>query len=417
MTNKKLAALTLLAALTAIAVACTSSKPTPTPESVPPTFVRIGITPTATPPVTPTPVPFKPILIDPGKDSLSLFDALPHDESTCLAEELGGREKAAAVVHLSYSSGLIENSKPEKVTEVIGRCISDGTTERLFVGQIALEAGGLSDATIQCMKEKIRGISAEAIFAKELGWDSAFILIKGALCLDQEERYAISTSDSALGFKDFGGIDGLECAVNGVGPTGLAELLNAAVTTEFNMAAISDHVPLLIKCGIIGDSAFEEIGLSTEQIVCLLNEVDDSAIILRIWDSTAARPELADLLAMSVAIDACGLSMEEMMESAGIPVVPDPTSVKPIEQKPKVTESPQPTSVKPIEQKPEVTETESPDNVAELAALFTDEQIVCLTNVLGEDTVAKLLAGAAPNLSMLSALPACDIDARILLGQ
>ena len=105
------------------------------------------------------------------------------------------------------------------------------------------------------------------------------------------------------------------------------------------------------------------------------------------------------------------------MESAGIPVVPDPTPVKPLEQKTEVTVSPQPTVVKPLEQKPEATETESPDNVAELAALFTDEQIVCLTKVLGEDTVAKLLAGAAPNLSMLSALPACDIDARILLGQ
>jgi hypothetical protein len=365
---------------------------------------------------------------------LSLFDALPHAESTCLAEGLGGREQAAAVVHLSYSSGLIGNSKPEQVTEVTGRCISDGTTERLFIGQIALEAGGLGDATIQCMKEKVRGISAEAIFAKELGWDSAFILIKGALCLDQEERDAISTSDSTLGFKDFGGIDGLECAVNGVGPTGLAELLNAATTTEFNITAIYDHVPLLIKCGVIGDSAFEGIGLSAEQIVCLLNEADDSTFILGMSDSTATQPELADLLALSVAIDACGLSMQEMMESAGIPVVPDPTPVKPIEQKPEVTVSPKSTIVKPpeqkpevtvnpeitvvkpVEQKPEVAETEPPDNVAELAALFTDEQITCLTKVLGDDTVAKLLAGGPPNLSMLSALPACDIDARILLG-
>ena len=153
------------------------------------------------------------------------------------------------------------------------------------------------------------------------------------------------------------------------------------------------------------------------------------------WDSTLAQPELADLLAMSVAIDVCGLSMEEMMESAGIPVVPDPTPVKPIEQKPEVTVSPKSTIVKPLEQKPEVTvspepnivqpleqqpevtEAESPGNIAELEALFTDEQITCLTKVLGEDTVAKLLAGGAPNLSMLSALPVCDIDARILLGQ
>ena len=56
---------------------------------------------------------------------------------------------------------------------------------------------------------------------------------------------------------------------------------------------------------------------------------------------------------------------------------------------------------------PDVTDVELP---------FTEEQIACLTEELGDEVIANLLAGGAPDFSLFAALTACDIDVLSLLA-
>jgi hypothetical protein len=280
--------------------------------------------------------------------------------------------------------------------DAIDGCISDETVQRVFVGQLERGAGGLSDATVICIGEQIGGMSAAALFTAEPAVDSTISLLKGIFCLSHDERTAVSASDAAYGFGDYGGIDALECVVNGVGPTGLGDLMGGFSGGEIDFAAMADLFPLLIECGTIDDSTFEETGVTVDQVGCLLGELGEGSLAL--LDPTTAEPELADLTAMFAALDSCGIAMEELLGSATLPVDPsgtaDPT-VLPADQ----VESPQ----------------DIPE-VAEIAELFTEEQITCLTAELGAEKIDDLLSGGAPDLSLFTALTTCGIDPFSLLA-
>jgi hypothetical protein len=60
---------------------------------------------------------------------------------------------------------------------------------------------------------------------------------------------------------------------------------------------------------------------------------------------------------------------------------------------------------------------ELPQGLEYIELPFSDEQIICLTTEIGEDQIANLLAGGAPDLSIFSALTKCKVDLSTLLGR
>ncbi|MDA1279652.1 MAG: hypothetical protein O3B95_06360, partial [Chloroflexi bacterium] len=269
MFRQKSVIFSVLAVLLAVAVACTSATPTATP--VPPTATPI---PTATP--EPTPTPLKPITIDPSINPVGFFAALPSSERFCFSKEVGGEERALAIIDSATGTPPITRAE----AEAVDLCFSDETVESVFVGQLLREGVELSDDTITCIGEQTSGISAAFLFSAEPEVDSIISLLKGVFCLNEKERAALSASSATYGFGEMGGIDALECVVNGVGPTGLGDLMGVFSTGVVDMTAVGDLFPLMVECGAFDDAAFEESGMTVDQIGCVIDALGADALAL-----------------------------------------------------------------------------------------------------------------------------------------
>lgn len=387
--RKSLILLGISAVLT-VAIGCSSS-PEPTATPIPPTATPI---PTATP--TPTPVPVAPIEVDWDADPVGFLNSLPAGEASCAADALGGRDRVLAV--------LESNSGDDKLTEseaaALDGCLSDETVRAVFIGQLSREAGTLSDATIICIGEQIGGMSAAGLFLDEPAADVIISSLKGVFCLSHEEREAISASEAFFGFGELGGIDAIECVVNGVGPTGLEDLLGVFSADSIDFALIGDQFPLLIDCGAINDALFEDTGLTADQFGCVLSSLGEDGLAL--LDPTAAEPDFSEIGAVLIALGDCGIEIADLLESSELPLDPDAMTDP-------AGSLIDPTVIPTVQ-------IESPEDVADLDLPFTPEQIICLTAELGEDEIANLLAGGAPDLSLFAALGTCEVDIGALLG-
>jgi hypothetical protein len=238
-------------------------------------------------------------------------------------------------------------------------------------------------------------MAAAALFTSEPAFDSAISVLKGVFCLNHEERAEVSASTAAYGFGDFGGIDALECVVNGVGPTGLEDLMGLVSVDGGGYAALGDLLPLMIECGAIDDSTFEELGVTAVQVGCVLAELGEEG--LGVLDPSAEAPELSQLGPILGALNKCGIELEGIFESLELPVDPvaevDPTALPKVEVELKI-----------------------PEELPDIDLPFTEEQIACLTIELGEEKIAALLAGAVPDLSLFTAFATCKVDLATLLG-
>ena len=420
-------------------VSCSNEASEPTQTPVLPTPTLIAITP-AVP--SPTIVPFKPIILDPQKDSL--FEALPETESSCLADNLGGTEKAASVIDLSYTSGLIGSSLSAEGLDATNKCITQQTIDELIVGQMTVDSVGISDTTVNCIREKTSGVPIEIILAittQDIAFDSIFVLLQSALCLNIQERENVSKSESFFGFSEFGGINAIECAANKLGPINLTDVLEALQVDDsgdvFDLSKIPGHLPLLIECHVLDDSTFESTGLSASQISCLLKENEEKTI--QIMESASnGSLGIKDLADISLAIEACEFTLEDLIQAVGIQATPQPKANKPATSQvaPKATPSepenlpakPQPTATEPtaLQVTPEPTseklsedkqpsDTATPTTSLDLESVFSDEQLECLRKELGEDTIDMLLAGGPPDITMFPVLTSCSIDVSTLL--
>jgi hypothetical protein len=299
---------------------------------------------------------------------------------------------------------LESNSGDDKLTEseaaALDGCLSDETVRAVFIGQLSREAGTLSDATIICIGEQIGGMSAAGLFLDEPAADVIISSLKGVFCLSHEEREAISASEAFFGFGELGGIDAIECVVNGVGPTGLEDLLGVFSADSIDFALIGDQFPLLIDCGAINDALFEDTGLTADQFGCVLSSLGEDGLAL--LDPTAAEPDFSEIGAVLIALGDCGIEIADLLESSELPLDPDAMTDP-------AGSLIDPTVIPTVQ-------IESPEDVADLDLPFTPEQIICLTAELGEDEIANLLAGGAPDLSLFAALGTCEVDIGALLG-
>jgi hypothetical protein len=379
MLRQKLVIFLAIAALMAVAIACTSSsEPTVTP-----------VPSTATPVPTATPTPVAPIETDPIADPFGFLSALPADEAACAADAVGGRDRVISMLESSLGDQRLTVAE----AGALDNCMSEYTVNAIFIGQLSREAGTLSNDTIVCIGEQISGMSAAGLFLEEPAADVIISSLKGVFCLASDERARISASEAAYGFGELGGIDALECVVNGVGPTGLTDLVDVFSGDKYDFAALGDLFPLMIECGAVDDSEFEELGVSADQIGCVLGELGEDGLAL--LDPTAGEPDLSDLGALLGTLSNCGIELDDLMGASELTTdlgdLIDPVIIPTIQL-------------------------ELPEDLADVELPFTEEQIICLSTELGEDQIANLLAGVAPDLSLFAALSKCEVDLSVLLG-
>ncbi len=410
MFDKRLA-IFFISVLAIASVSCSNetSEPTQAPALTIPTL--IAITPTVP---NPTIVPFKPIILDPQNDSL--FEALTETESACLANNLGGRKNAASVIDLNYTSGLLGSSLSKEVLNATNKCITQQTIDELIVGQMTVDSAGISDTTVNCIREKTSGIPIEIILGittQDIAFDSIFVLLQSALCLNIEEREKVSKSESFFGFSEFGGINSIECAANKLGPINLTDVLEALQVDDsgnvFDLSKIPEHLPLLIECQVLDDSTFESTGLSASQIRCLLSKNEEKTI--KIIESASDNSlELKDLIEISLVIEACELSLKDLIQAVGIEATPQPLATEPASLK----TTPEPTSEQ-LSKDKQPAHIATPMTSTDLESIFSEEQLECLRKELGEDTIDMLLAGSPPDITMFPVLTSCSIDVTTLL--
>jgi hypothetical protein len=370
----------VVAAIMAVAIACSSAAPTPTPPTATPV-------PTATP--TPTPVPVKPIEIDPAADPVGFLNALPESEAACAVDALGGRDRVLAMLESSVGGSKLTIAE----ADALDNCLSNETVQAVFVGQLSKYGGTLSDDTVACISEKTTGMSAAGLFMEQPAADSVISSLQGIFCLNHDEREALSLSDSNYGFSEFGGVDALECVANGVGPTGLQDLLGIAEQSGMDIAALGDLFPLMVECGAIDDSTFEETGFTADQVSCVLSELGVDGLAL--LDPDGTEPDLSQLGPLLIALGTCEIDVEELLGGSALPVDPNPAA--------------DPTVLATVQ-------IEIPEEIEELDLPFTEEQMTCLVEEIGEDEITKLLEGGAPDLSLFAALATCEVDLAALLG-
>ena len=370
-----------VAVIMAVAIACNSEDPTPTPTATP------TATPTPTP--TPTPVPVKPIEIDLVADPAGFLNSLPESEVICAVDALRGRDRVLAMLESSAGSTKLTTTEADALDE----CLSNETVRAVFVGLLSKDAGTLSDDTISCISERTTGMSAAGLFMEQPATDSVISSLQGIFCLNHEEREALSASESNYGFSEFGGVDALECVVNGVGPTGLQDLLGIAGESGMDITALSDLFPLMIDCGAIDDSTFEDTGFTAGQVGCVISELGADGLALLDPDETDL--DLSQLGPLLLTLGTCEINIEELLGGSGLPVDPSPPA--------------DPTVIPTVQ-------VEVPEEVEDLDLPFTDEQMTCLVTKIGKDKITKLLEGGAPDISMFAALATCKVDLAALLG-
>ena len=313
----RLAAGLLVLALGLLAAACETS-PTPTP------------TPTATP--TPTPTPLAPFAISEGATYANIFGQLPAREQECIRQGLG--EPALG----QFLGRDFEGETLPEENEVLAQCLSQESASRLFIGAIGGEVGGLSDATITCMRNTLADVDLPALFAAEdEEEEEGFALFLGALlCLNDEEA---ARASGLFGDEEGLSVADIRCVAErvdlgllvqffeeffeaaGEGEIPIQELLEAFQEVLDAFQACGVELEELLGPGEAAPDGLGELDLTLEQRACIGDSLEPG--VLHELRTGARLPTPEELQALQ----ACGVELEEL----GGPGEAEPPSLSELE--------------------------------------------------------------------------------------
>lgn len=288
-------------AVTALAACGTSSSsPTTTPEP--------------SPTVTPVPVSAS-ITIDPEADPTGFLNALPQTEVQCAASAVGGQENLIRLV--SRVDGNTDGISDQQLN-IMASCVSDETVASIAIGQLELQAGTLSFTTKACVSRHIAEIDFSYFFDdSDIDANSTVASLQAIFCLTADERIALETSDLDLfDFGEIGGIAALECSIDAAGPTGLQDYAEfTSGESSENAALASRFIPILIECGVMTDSDFEDTGITATQIACLFNELDEDAVssFYGLQNDPDAEIDFSIATDLIAAMVACDINTESLL--------------------------------------------------------------------------------------------------------
>ncbi len=303
--NKNRLAFILIAlfAMTVLA-ACTQSKPEATATPVP----------TATP----TPVPVESIDIDPVADPQGFLAALPQAEVDCAASAVGGMDVLIELI--SFEEGVRADISDPKL-KVLASCMSDDTMRKIVVGQLEIETGGLSATTAACVANHTDGIDFASMFSGQtVEPETVISTLQALFCLSAQERLALESSDQQIiEVEQLGGIDALECAIDGAGPNGITAFSEIFQSDgDVDPLAVGQFMPLLIDCGVVDNSSFEESGITSEQFACLFETIDSTTLasFLSSSDSPSESLDLSGAASVLAAMGSCGLDLQKILDAS-----------------------------------------------------------------------------------------------------
>lgn len=284
-------------------------------------------TPTSTPAptATATPEPVKAITIDPRTDADGFLAALPASEVDCASIAVGGEDALEKLV--SFSDDALKDVSDVQL-KVLASCISSDTVKKVVIGQLEIETGGLSDETASCVANHTDGIDFATLFSGQAVEQETLVSTMQALfCLSPEERRSLETSDQEIiEITDLGGIDALECAVDGAGTGGIEAFGDIfAADGAVDPLAVSEFIPLLIDCGVVDDDSFATSGISSDQFSCLFEHLDADALnsFLSTTDNPNAVPDLSSAATLFDAFGKCEIDLQDLIDSAdSLPVEP-----------------------------------------------------------------------------------------------
>ena len=305
--RKRLVLATLISALAVLALAaCSSGTESPAETSVP-TEV-----PTA------TPVPIKMISVNQETDPEGFLAALPASEVDCATSAVGGHDR---LVSLISSAGDEADGISDTQLRVLASCIGSDTMKGIVIGQLDIETGGLSDATIACISQYTDGIDFAGVFSGQVIEPDAIVSTLQALfCLSPEERAALEKSGTDLVSVDtMGGIDALECAVDGAGPDGIQVFADMFGSDgDVDPLAVSKFMPLMIECGIVDDEAFAGSGMTADQLACMFESLDPEALatLMSVTEGSPGAPDLSVVASLFAALDDCGIDLQALIDAS-----------------------------------------------------------------------------------------------------
>ena len=248
---------TLAVALAFILVGCNgdSLAPSPTPTEAELTEPTPTVEPTPTPTAEPTPTPTPEPTLKPIDPNLSILDQFPAIERSCLLLDM--EENRLYRIFNQESSATAEEF------EAIAGCISRDTVTAMYIGALA-EGLSVSGETSACAVGRLEKMDKDLLMLASinsehetavylgLGYDDEALQDLGAsislsvlLCMDKEEWTALSPW--GLNVDDVS-IDALRCFLNGLGPSGFFEFMEA---TERSGATLSlEMFSAAENCGI-----------------------------------------------------------------------------------------------------------------------------------------------------------------------
>ena len=403
MNSRKLLAL-IIAAVAVLAFACGTDGPASSPTAE----------------ATPTAVPIELINADPSEDADSFKASLSTSEAECY-------ESAIAEVAEVEGEWELLGDMPEGMFTMPGEimalqgveCYSDETLQRLYIGQVDRLAGGLSNATLNCMVEHTANTNFSGLFSSEqeaLEPDNLMTLLQSIFCLDDGERLAFETSLAAEE-EDFrvGMIDGLECTVDYQDGDGNFVVQNAISVVSLlsgndpvdeatgeirpevreGIGAIFDVVPVAVECGLVTDEDLADSGLTAEQLVCASDSLREP--LMTLMDTMSANPEtemdFGTLAALFTALDECDINLEDIegMESlfgAGLGSEMEFGGSLPEVEAGSSTED---------------------FSIEDLEQFLTAEQISCLFANISPEEMQQMMESGEPPVSMFALLGTCNI--------
>jgi hypothetical protein len=410
---------------------------------------------TPTPTATPTPTPLQVISIDPQTDPAAFLAALPSAEVNCATSAVGGRDNLIELVSMPEDGA---KSISHTQMNLLPSCFSSDTVMRVVIGQLELETGGLSKETSSCVAQYTDGINFASMFSGTAeGPETVISTLQAVFCLSPEERRALESSDqSIIEVTELGGIDALECAVDGAGSDGLAVFGNMfEADGSVDPLAVGKFIPLLIDCGVMDDSSLQTSRLTSEQFSCLFDQLDPETLsgLMNATANPSSTINLTRGVELLAAMTECGLDLQELIDSAG------PTGFEPTATgltvpaiSPDVLSCLVEKGVSPAVIADYVVRTADSSNSTLLAALalcessngsgstggitvpdgdggmttidpsvfealpITAEQTQCLIAEIGAEQLESIADGSVSPVAAIGALTACEISITDLLG-
>jgi len=354
--------------------------------------------PTIIPSPTPTPVSMRIIDIDPMYDPNRFISEIPVSEINCLSNALGSKQILVDLISAEPGTVYIDQEQ----AKVSDACLSNKTIERIIIGQLDLHSGGLSQNSVDCIKDRTGGSGSFVyLFAKDPPDETYLTILQALFCIDTEERMIFESSRLGKLTSALGGIEKIECIVNEIGPLGLNKLgsiFNSLPTILYENQDSLDSLLPLLSCGYL-DKQLDVAGITSFEAICLLEHADKNSVsAVLVGNQNQISPKLVlDLVNAAVK---CSISIENTNIAFPAPT-PEPTSTA----EPSTKES------------KEETENTTESIQSSIEKILKDSEITCLKKYISEEEIEMMVETLSPTMEMFLAITKCNINITEVLSR